>query len=160
MKWINGINSIILVLTFSILIWLFILVLRKEYKYKIETITSIAPTAIIGNKDSLDLSSQFTLLKDSLASLKLTNEILSMEVKRIESINDKRFEMLGWGLSFIFILLGSFAVVNFINAKSTVKDMFAEEFDKKVADYRTELQKLANLSNEYQEEINRIRDGH
>ena len=62
--------------------------------------------------------------------LKSENQIILAEIRRIENINDKRFEILGWGLAMLFSMVGVIMTVQFINSKSSIRDLVNEELSK------------------------------
>jgi pheromone shutdown protein TraB len=64
----------------------------------------------------------------------LKNNILETELKRIEDINDKRFDLLSWFLGILFSILTVFISFQFIISKTTVRDIAYEELNKIIPD--------------------------
>lgn len=99
--------------------------------------------------------------KDS-AIINNSNQLLFLasEIKRVESNNDKRFEILGWTLailsSFITIILG----LSIYNSASKMKDEIKEQIVKHNTDitltYDKAILKLTKISNEYSKELDDI----
>lgn len=64
----------------------------------------------------------------------LRNDLLQTEIKRIEDINDKRFELLSWSLGILFSILTVFITFQFVISKGIVRDITYEELNKIIPD--------------------------
>lgn len=66
-------------------------------------------------KDSIIKTDDISLLREKIL-------ILENDIKRVDELNNKRFEMLGWGFG---ILISTFAIlllVSYVNSKATMRD--------------------------------------
>ena len=122
MKWINRNNIIILNI--------FMLTLIIIFGYQ---------TVIM--KDSVKSTHKLQIIsqtnKTILIDFNIQNEVLKNEIKRIEDINDKRFELLAWFLAILFSIVTVFLTFQFINSKATVRDITYEELNKIIPDINT-----------------------
>ena len=122
MKWINRNNIIILNI--------FMLTLIIIFGYQ---------TVIM--KDSVKSTHKLQIIsqtnKTILIDFNIQNEVLKNEIKRIEDINDKRFELLAWFLAILFSIVTVFLTFQFINSKATVRDIAYEELNKIIPDINT-----------------------
>lgn len=119
MKWLNRNNMIILNI--------FMLVLILIFSYQ-----TFAMKDSIKSTHKLQIFSQ-TNQKLSI-DFNIQNEVLKNEIKRIEDINDKRFELLAWFLAILFSIVTVFLTFQFINSKTTVRDIAYDELNKIIPD--------------------------
>ena len=66
-------------------------------------------------KDSIIKTDDISLLREKIL-------VLENDIKRVDELNNKRFEMLGWGFG---ILISTFAIlllVSYVNSKATMRD--------------------------------------
>ena len=98
-------------------------------------------------------------ISDVKQTTKLTERIIKIEegVKRIGDINDKRFEILGWGFSVIFTIFALLIVINFVNSKATMRDLVYEELNNKNKDFNQEysllIKEIKDKRDQLQKEI-------
>jgi len=92
-------------------------------------------------KDSVKSTHKLQIIsqtnKTILIDFNIQNEVLKNEIKRIEDINDKRFELLAWFLAILFSIVTVFLTFQFINSKATVRDIAYEELNKIIPDINT-----------------------
>lgn len=89
-------------------------------------------------------------------------EILKSDIKRIEDINDKRFELLGWGLGFLIITLSVLFAITYFHSKSEAIDVINSELEGRNSDYNKEYSELISKIKDditlVNKELTRIRD--
>jgi len=92
-------------------------------------------------KDSVKSTHKLQIIsqtnKTILIDFNIQNEVLKNEIKRIEDINDKRFELLAWFLAILISIVTVFLTFQFINSKATVRDIAYEELNKIIPDINT-----------------------
>lgn len=119
MKWLNRNNMIILNI--------FMLVLILIFSYQ-----------TFAMKDSIKSTHKLQIISQTNQKLSIDfniqNEVLKNEIKRIEDINDKRFELLAWFLAILFSIVTVFLTFQFINSKTTVRDIAYDELNKIIPD--------------------------
>ena len=113
----------------------------KQIEYSIDNVKLTSKdTAIINNKNQL--------------------MFLASEIKRVESNNDKRFEILGWTLgilsSFITIILGLSLYNSASKMKDEIKEQIVKHNDDIISNYDDVILKLTKISKEYSKELDDI----
>lgn len=68
--------------------------------------------------------------------------LIDSDIKRIEQVNDKRFELLGWGLVLLLTTLTALIIVNFVNSKTSLRDVVYDELHGENSLYRKDFDKL------------------
>jgi hypothetical protein len=101
---------------------------------------------LIKNCDSLHVS------KD----IKIQQELIKLkgEVTKIEEVNNKRFEILGWGLGILITVIAILLVVTYINSKASMRDMVYEEIHSKNSEFMDEYNALLNDMKSKRDDIN------
>ena len=108
------------------------------------TIILLVVFLIVFSNSLKDILSKTTTLKIEYINKQQTptvdiNEkitIINNELKRIDELNNKRFEMLGWGLGIIITTFTLFIAVNYVNSKTTIRDIVNDEITAKNKEFR------------------------
>jgi len=102
-----------------------------------------------------------SLSKDSVINLKNDISLLKSSIEKIELVNDKRFEVLGWSFSVLCTFIAIVLTVNISNSKTSIKDGIRDEIEKIDVD-RIEKNKqiitdLEKIKSEYLSEIQKLK---
>lgn len=101
--------------------------------------------------------------KDSL-TLDLNNKLLLMEaeVKRVETNNDKRFEVLGWSFGILSTFISIILLVNIVNSRTTNRDIIKDEINNSSSEIKEKYEKIVReleaIKVEYDAELKRLRN--
>jgi cell division protein FtsB len=147
MKWLKQNNFIFLngFLLLLILIFAYQTLLLNKLATQTHTL-QIERIQVENPKDSL-----------GLASLADADEVLvelKGDIKRIEDINDKRFELLGWSLGLILTVVGAFLVVSQVNSKASIRDFVYEELTEKNDAFNKKYEEIMTNINQRNEQMN------
>ncbi len=101
--------------------------------------------------------------KDSL-TLDLNNKMLLIEaeIKRVETNNDKRFEVLGWSFGILSTFISIILLVNIVNSRTTNRDIIKDEISNSNSEIRGNYEKIIKELEEvkaiYNAELERLRN--
>ena len=101
--------------------------------------------------------------KDSL-TLDLNNKILLIEaeIKRVETNNDKRFEVLGWSFGILSTFISIILLVNIVNSRTTNRDIIKDEINNSSSEikekYEDLIKKLEAVEREYNAELEKLKN--
>lgn len=103
-------------------------------------------------------------LKNDTSSFIIENELVALKynIEKVEEVNDKRIEVLGWSFvilsSFITIILG----LNIYNYRTTIREIVKDEIDNKedktIKHYKKLNEDLEKLYKQYTEELKKLRN--
>ena len=80
--------------------------------------------------------------------------ILQNDINRIDEINNKRFEMLGWGVGIVISTIALLLIISYVNSKATMRDMVYEELSLKNKDFQKKYNELLTEIRSKKDELN------
>lgn len=88
-------------------------------------------------------------------------ELLELEIKKVEEVNNSRFDLIGWGFGLLITILTVLFVINHFYSKSEAIDIINEQFKDINKEFISEYDKLTNdlksKSDQLNKELERIR---
>ncbi|WP_292559251.1 hypothetical protein [Methanoculleus sp.] len=103
-------------------------------------------------------------IKNDTSLLVIENKLVALkyDIEKVEDVNNKRIEVLGWSFvimsSFITIILG----LNIYNYRTTIREIVKDEIDNKedkiIKHYKKLNEDLEKLYKQYTEELKKLRN--
>ncbi len=87
---------------------------------------------------------------------------MEAEIKRVETNNDKRFEVLGWSFGILSTFISIILLVNIVNSRTTNRDIIKDEINNSNSEikekYEDLIKKLEEVEREYSAELEKLKN--
>lgn len=149
-KWVKTLTPLLFFILLIFVI-LFTLQTSKNLKDSICIKYEIIEQKVLLKSDTIIKSKNIeNLLSNNLREL----ELLRTDIKRVESINDKRFEMLGWGFGILLTTLSVLFVITYFYSKTEAIDVINAELEELNEEYNVESEILTSTLKDKIDELN------